>query len=94
MKAINTHSKSEYIVNGLRETNLRLVEEYIEVNNLTEVNSFVKVNGVVTEVTAPASSITEPYNNLDINDFNEDGTIKTDVLNGQNNNNTNTFIKV
>ena len=93
MKANNTHSKTEYVVNGLRVTDLRLVGEYIEVNNLTEVNSFVKINGVNTEVVAPSSSITEPYNNLEMDDFNEDGTIKTDVLNGQNNNNTNTFIK-
>ena len=94
MKGNNTHSKTEYVVDGLRITDLRLVGEYIEVNNLTEVNSFVKINGVNTEVVSPSSSITEPYNNLDMNDFNEDGTIKTDVLNGQNNNNTNTFIKV
>lgn len=93
MKGNNTHSKTEYVVNGLRETDLRLVEDHIEVNNLTEINSFVNINGVKTEVIAPSATVTEPYNTLDMDDFNEDGTIKTDSLNGINNNNPNTFIK-
>tara|TARA_B100000035_G_C20578864_1_gene370121 strand:- start:109 stop:393 length:285 start_codon:yes stop_codon:yes gene_type:complete len=93
MKANNNYTKTEYVVNGLRITDLRLVGDYIELNNLTEINSFVNINGVKTEVIAPSTTVTEPYNNLDMDDFNEDGTIKTDVLNGINNNTPNTFIK-
>ena len=93
MKGNNNYTKTEYVVNGLRETDLRLVGDYIEENNLTEINSFIDLAGVRTEVIAPSTTITEPYNNLDMDDFNEDGTIKTDSLNGINNNNPNTFTK-
>lgn len=94
MKGNNTHSKTEYVVNGLRITDLRLVGDYIEQNNLTEINSFIDLAGVRTEVVTPSNTVTEPYNTLDMDDFNEDGTIKADVLTGQNNNNPNTFTKV
>lgn len=91
---INKYTKTEFIINNKVETDLRLVSNYLIDNNLDEINSSVYLDGVKTDVVTPIEVITEPYNNLGYDDFNEeDGVIKTASLNGINNNTPNTFIK-
>ena len=90
----NLYSVTEFVVNGLRVKDLREVSNYIDENRLTEVNSFVELNGVRTEVITPAVSVTQSDYILSEDDFNEDGTVKSSTITDINNNQPNTFIKV
>ena len=90
----NLYSVTEFVVNGLRVKDLREVSNYIDENRLTEVNSFVDVNGVRTQVVTPAVTVTQSDNILTEEDFNEDGTVKSATITEINNNQPNTFIKV
>ena len=89
----NLYSVTEFVVNGLRVKDLREVSNYIDENRLTEVNSFVELNGVRTEVITPAVSVTQSDYILSEDDFNEDGTVKSGTITDINNNQPNTFIK-
>jgi len=89
----NLYSVTEFVVNGLRVKDLRKVTNYIDENRLTEINSFVDVNGVRTEVFTPAANITQSDYVLTEEDFNEDGTVKSGTITDINNNQPNTFIK-
>ena len=89
----NLYSVTEFVVNGLRVKDLREVSNYIDENRLTEVNSFVEINGVRTEVITPAVSVTQSDYILSEDDFNEDGTVKSGTITDINNNQPNTFIK-
>ena len=89
----NLYSVTEFVVNGLRVKDLREVTNYLDENKLTEINSFVDVNGVKTEVVTPAANITQSDYVLTEEDFNEDGTIKSGTITDINNNQPNTFIK-
>ena len=91
---INNYTKTEFIINNKIETDLRYVSNYLIDNNLDEITSSVYLNGVKTDIVTPIEVITEPYNNLEYDDFDEeDGTIKTASLDDINNNTPNTFIK-
>ena len=89
----NIYSVTEFVVNGLRVKDLREVTNYIDENRLSEVNSFVNINGVRTEVITPAVSVTQSDYILSEDDFNEDGTVKSSTITDINNNQPNTFIK-